>query len=70
MRKRLKKPFTSDHAIQLAMNTLDRLSGGDSEKAIKIVNQSIEHSWQGLFELKEQKESSGNNEWLEKWKNA
>ena len=51
MRKDIKKPM-SDRAITLAMNKLEELSGGDDETAIQILEQSIFHSWQGLFELK------------------
>lgn len=58
MRKKIKKPFTSDHAIQLAINKLDKLSKGDSQLAIDIINESIEHSWIGLFELKQNKTNS------------
>jgi hypothetical protein len=57
MRKQLKKPMT-ERAVQLAMNKLESLSGGDNDKAIKIIEQSIERSWAGLFELKEDKRSS------------
>ena len=52
MRKKLKKPMT-DRAVELAIKKLDNLSGGDNDKAIKILEQSIMNSWQGLFELKE-----------------
>jgi hypothetical protein len=55
MRKELKKPMT-ERAVQLAMTKLEHLSGGDNDTAIKILEQSIERSWAGLFELK------GNNE--------
>ena len=55
MRKELKKPMT-DRAVQLAMKKLETLSAGDNDTAIKILEQSIERSWAGLFELK------GNNE--------
>lgn len=67
MRKQIKKPMSSK-AITLAMNKLESLSGGDNEKAIKILNQSIFNSWQGLFELKEpkQKEQSSFFEALNK----
>ena len=54
MRKKIKKPFATDHAIDLAMKKLQNLSGGDNDLAIEILNQSIENSWQGLFPLKEQ----------------
>lgn len=56
MRKKIKKPMT-DRAIELAMSKLQKLaetsSGIDNDLAIKILNQSVMNSWQGLFELKE-----------------
>lgn len=54
MRKQIKKPM-GDHAIELAIKKLNDLSGGDNDKAIKIINQSIMGSWQGFYELKEDK---------------
>ena len=53
MRKQLKKPM-SDKAVELAIKKLNNLSGGDNDKAIAILEQSIMNSWQGLFELKEE----------------
>ena len=70
MRKKIKKPFATDHAIDLAIKKLENLSGGDNDKAIEILNQSIEHSWLGLFELKGQKKTTNQNDWLDMWKNA
>jgi hypothetical protein len=55
MRKELKKPMT-ERAVQLAMTKLETLSAGDNDKAIKILEQSIERSWAGLFELKDGKQ--------------
>ena len=57
MRKEMKKPM-SERAVQLAMNTIERLSGGDNDTAIRIIEQSIEHSWIGLFELKDNRNSN------------
>jgi len=54
MRKKIKKPMT-DKAINLAIKKLNDLSGGDSDMAIKIVEQSIMNSWQGLFPIKTDK---------------
>lgn len=51
MRKQIKKPM-SDRAIELSIKRLEKLSGGDNEIAVKILEQSIMNSWQGLFELK------------------
>jgi hypothetical protein len=57
MRKRIKAPMT-DKAVKLAMNKLEKLSQGDDDKAIKILEQSIMNSWKGLFELKEEKKTN------------
>lgn len=60
MRKQIKKPMT-ERAIELAMKKLEELSalpfsgGMDNDLAIRILNQSVMNSWQGLFPLKEQK---------------
>lgn len=63
MRRQIKKPMT-ERAIELAMKKLAELSalpfsgGMDNDLAIRILNQSVMNSWQGLFPLKEQKTSS------------
>ena len=54
MRKKIKAPMT-DRAIELAIKNLNKLSGGDKEKSIAILNQSIMNSWKGLFDLKDKK---------------
>ena len=57
MRNQIKKPMT-DRAIQLAVKKLKELSAipysddFDHETAIRILEQSIMNSWQGLFPLK------------------
>ena len=50
-RKQLKAPMT-DQAYKMLLNKLEKLSGGDEEKKVAILNQSIENSWKGVFELK------------------
>ena len=40
---------------QGALKDLVDLSGGDMEKAIEIIHQSIKKGWKGFFELKDQK---------------
>ena len=52
MRKMIKKPLT-DYALELILKKLDKLAKDDETKTA-IVNQSVVHSWQGVFELKEQ----------------
>lgn len=50
MRKAIKKPITN-RALELALKKLDELAGTEWEK-VAIVNQSVMHSWQGLFPVK------------------
>ena len=50
MRLKMSKGF-STNAMKLILNKLSKLSSDDSEK-IAIVNQSIENTWKGIFELK------------------
>ena len=63
MRKQIKKPMT-DRAIELAIKKLEELSAlpfsdsMDNDMAIRILNQSVMNSWQGLFPLKGQKTGS------------
>lgn len=58
MRKEIKAPMT-DRAITLAVNQLHKLSGGDPQTMIDIINQSIMNGWKGLFALKETKKTTG-----------
>jgi len=50
-RKKIKKPMT-DRAVELLLINLDKLATDDETK-IKILDQSILNSWQGVFALKE-----------------
>lgn len=52
MRDKIKKPMTT-RAITRAKSVLQKLSNGDNELAIKIIEQSIYHCWQDLYALKE-----------------
>lgn len=51
MRKAIKHNLTT-HAAELIIGKLDKLTSDETEQ-IEILNQSIEHSWQGVFELKD-----------------
>ncbi len=64
MRKKIKSPMT-ERAVQLAMGNLEKLSGGDNDIAIQILEQSIMNSWKGLFALKEDKQQkkAGGIDW-------
>lgn len=51
MRKQIKKPLT-DAGAELILNKLEKLSNKEPDTARAILEQSIENSWQGIFELK------------------
>lgn len=72
MRNKIKKPITTKQCLTRAMNTLDKLSGGDNDLAVKILNQSVDHCWQGLFELKEDNynKQQGKKNVFDEWKEA
>ena len=61
MRKKIRKPMT-DKAIKLAINKLSKLSDNDNNKAIAILEQSIESSWTGLYPLHEEKKANNKNQ--------
>jgi hypothetical protein len=50
MRKMIKKPI-GDKAIEMMLKKLSKL-GDTDEKKIAILQESIMNSWQGIFELK------------------
>ena len=56
MRRSIKKPMT-EHAIELMLGKLNKLATNDQDK-IKILNQSIMNSYQGIFPLKERTQHS------------
>lgn len=62
MRKKIKKPMTH-RAVDLAIKKLNELSGGDNDLAVRIINQSIMNSWQGLFPLKEDHKQNQTIDW-------
>lgn len=52
MRNKIKKPIATNQALTRIMNRIEKLSGGDNDLAIKILNQSTDHCWQDVYELK------------------
>jgi DNA-binding transcriptional regulator YhcF (GntR family) len=59
-RKKLRKPMT-DRALELMLKKLNKLSEGNTQKAIEILEQSIANGWIGIFPLKEvEKKQTGN----------
>ncbi|QNM06590.1 hypothetical protein [Qiania dongpingensis] len=59
-RKKLKRPMT-DKAVELALKKLERLAPGDTDRQIRIIEQSIESGWSGLFPLSEERQSKREN---------
>ena len=53
MRNKIKRPIATQQALTRMMNKIEKLSGGDNDLAIKILNQSTDHCWQDVYELKE-----------------
>ena len=53
MRKSIKKPLT-ENALKRTLNKLDQLSN-DELVQIKILQQSVDYCWQGVFELQDNK---------------
>jgi len=65
-RKQIKKPL-SEISIKANIESLKKLAKGDNDTAIKILDQSIANGWQGLFELKQSKETQSPQSRLEKF---
>lgn len=68
MRKKIKRPLATKQALTRMMNKIQRLSGGDDELAVKIINQSTDHCWQDVYELKKDspypnKQDQGKTDW-------
>ena len=51
MRERLRKPLTA-RAFQLTCAELDKLAGNDEALKARILDQSVQRGWQGVFPLK------------------
>lgn len=54
MRTKIKKPIT-DSGIEKVLQKLEKLSKGDTEIKVKILDESVMGGWQGVFPLKEEK---------------
>lgn len=63
MRNKIKKPLATKQALTRMMNRIQKLSGGDNDLAIKILNQSTDHCWQDVYELKDDSDGKGKIDW-------
>lgn len=57
-RKELKKPIL-ESSKQSFLNKLSKLSHGNIENAIEILDQSIANGWQGIFEINNKNKNNG-----------
>ena len=69
MRNNINKPFSSDEAIDKSMKKLEKLSGGNNDIAIQILDESVMNSWQGLFPLKDSGKRQ-EKDIVSEWRNA
>lgn len=53
--------YKSAISLQAALNELTKLSNGHEQIAIKIIMQSINNGWKGLFQLKNETNGTTNN---------
>lgn len=67
MRNKIKKPIATKQALTRMMNRIEKLSGGDNDLAIKILNQSTDHCWQDVYELKEDNNGQQNGKGKIDW---
>lgn len=65
MRKVIKAQLTN-RGLELAINRAYELAKGNPQKMIAVVNQSVERSWRGIFELTENKVEPKTHEQLAK----
>lgn len=59
MRKAIKKPITTERAIKMLFKRLQDLSP-DAQTQIAILNQSVFHNWQNVYDLKQDKGETKN----------
>lgn len=69
MRNKIKKPIATKNAMTRMMNKIAKLSGGDNDLAVKILNQSTDHCWSDVYELKLERQSNRGNV-FDEWRNA
>lgn len=55
MRVKMRKPLT-DRAITLNVNKLLSIAGNDPATQVAVINQTVEHCWQGFYPLKSPEE--------------
>ena len=49
--------YKTKHSMKAALKKINRLSKGDEEKAIEIIEESMANGWKGFFALKSESKS-------------
>ena len=70
MRKYIKKPISTQQAITRKLNKIEKLSGGDDDLAIKIINQSTDNCWLDIYTLKNSGSSPKTKTVYDEWRDA
>lgn len=53
MRERIKKPIATENTLKRAIKRAKGFAGDDTERFVRIFEQSVDHSWQDVYQLKE-----------------
>jgi hypothetical protein len=61
-KKEFKFTYKTNQSELAALSELTKLSNGQENIAIKIINQSMANGWKGLFNLKEDAKGTSNNQ--------
>lgn len=60
-KRQRRESYKSDMSLKICYNKLVKLSNGDPDTAVAVVEQSIANNWAGLFELKNNNQNTFNN---------
>ena len=69
-RKQIKKAWKTEQAIKAFHNKLLKLSGGDFEKAKRLIEHAKNNEWQTVYEIKEEKKHDTNRRNFERTDHA
>lgn len=69
MRNKIKKPIATKQAMTRIMNKVEKISGGNGDLAIEILNQSTDNCWQDLYPLKNNR-ANKERDILSEWRDS
>jgi len=53
LRKKMKKPILTQRGYKSLVSSVDRLSGMNNDKGLRIINRTLDNEWRGFFSLEE-----------------